>query len=351
MTGKRARLGRLLVAALLVVPLSLSTVPSSTAAPNEDSLAAAQARYDQLNEHLSLYVEQYNAAQVKLDEIRTKLAQARQERDTARQAADDARRELARRAVVAYQGVGSQLGMLLNAENPADFSDRLEFLNTLAQNDTDLANEAETQGELADRAAAEYSAAVAEQTKLVEALANKKEQINAGIAEQKALIAKYEEAIRKAEQRRQQRLEQQQQQQQDTGGIGGTTGDTTGTPPPVDGAGARAAINAAYSVLGTPYKWGGSSPEEGFDCSGLTMWSWAHAGVSLPHSSAAQYSVLPHVDRSQIQPGDLLFFYSPIHHVGLYIGGNSMIDANHPGDVVAIRPITWDYYVGAGRPG
>src|SRR5581483_8301915 len=123
-----------------------------------------------------------------------------------------------------------------------------------------------------------------------------------------------------------------------------------GGPPPAPNPNAQAAVDAAYSVIGTPYVYGAADPNVGFDCSGLTMWAWAHAGVSLPHSSEMQYQVLPHVDRTDLQPGDLLFFYSPIHHVGLYIGGNNMIDANHPGDVVNIRPITWDVYVGAARP-
>ena len=81
------------------------------------------------------------------------------------------------------------------------------------------------------------------------------------------------------------------------------------------------------------------------------MWAWAHAGVSLPHSSAMQYGVTRRVDRSDLQPGDLLFFYSPIHHVAMYVGGGMMIEAPHTGSFVRKVPVYWQYYVGAGRPG
>lgn len=107
--------------------------------------------------------------------------------------------------------------------------------------------------------------------------------------------------------------------------------------PPSSGAGA--AIAAAQSVMGTPYLWAGSSPATGFDCSGLTMWAWARAGKSLPHSSSAQYAATQRISLDQLQPGDLVFFNNPISHVGLYIGGGMMIHSPHTGDVVKVSPI------------
>ncbi len=108
---------------------------------------------------------------------------------------------------------------------------------------------------------------------------------------------------------------------------------------PVSG-GASAAIAAAQSVMGTPYKWAGSSPSTGFDCSGLTMWAWARGGRSLPHSSSAQYAATQRISLDQLQPGDLVFFNNPISHVGLYIGGGMMIHSPHTGDVVKVSPIS-----------
>ncbi|MBV9950640.1 MAG: C40 family peptidase [Acidimicrobiia bacterium] len=119
--------------------------------------------------------------------------------------------------------------------------------------------------------------------------------------------------------------------------------------PPV-GVGADAAIAAARSVLGVRYTWGGASPSTGFDCSGLVMWAWAHGGRSLPHSSAAQYSSTQHISMSDLQPGDLVFYGSPIHHVALYIGGGQIIHAPHTGSYVQVASVYyWSDVAGAGR--
>jgi len=120
--------------------------------------------------------------------------------------------------------------------------------------------------------------------------------------------------------------------------------------PAVSGR-AGAVVAAAISVLGTPYHFAQASPGSGFDCSGLTMWAWAHAGVSLSHSAQVQYDTTAHVPVSAAQPGDLLFFYSPIGHVGLYVGNGLMIHSPYTGTVVQYRPVDWGMVVGVGRPG
>lgn len=102
---------------------------------------------------------------------------------------------------------------------------------------------------------------------------------------------------------------------------------------PTNGSVASIAIAAAQSQLGVPYVWGGASPGGGFDCSGLTMWAYAQAGVSLPHYTVSQEQVGRVVPLSQIQPGDLVFYWGA-GHVALYVGGGSVIHAPHTGDVV-----------------
>jgi cell wall-associated NlpC family hydrolase len=114
-------------------------------------------------------------------------------------------------------------------------------------------------------------------------------------------------------------------------------------------AAAQKAIATASSYLGTPYKWGGASPSTGFDCSGLAQFSYAQAGVSLPRVAADQANVGQAVDRSSLQPGDLVFFKDStgyVHHVGMYLGNDQFIQAPHTGDVVKISSLDEPYYAG-----
>jgi peptidoglycan DL-endopeptidase CwlO len=120
-------------------------------------------------------------------------------------------------------------------------------------------------------------------------------------------------------------------------------------PAPASTAGI--AVSAAQGQLGVPYKFAASSPGVAFDCSGLTKYAWGKAGVYLPHQSASQYATTPHVPKDQAQPGDLIFYYSPIGHVAIYLGGGMMIHAPATGDVVKVSPVNWGKVVGVSRPG
>ncbi|MFJ5550781.1 NlpC/P60 family protein [Streptomyces sp. NPDC093225] len=112
---------------------------------------------------------------------------------------------------------------------------------------------------------------------------------------------------------------------------------------------AAEAVAFAYGALGKPYVWGATGPGS-FDCSGLTQAAWRSAGVSLPRTTYTQINAGQRVSRSQLAPGDLVFFYSGISHVGLYIGGGRMIHAPHPGAPVRIAPIDQMPFAGAARP-
>ncbi len=119
--------------------------------------------------------------------------------------------------------------------------------------------------------------------------------------------------------------------------------------PTANTVGAQA-LQAALSKRGDPYVWGAAGPNE-FDCSGLVLWAYAQEGISLPHYTGDQWDSGVHVARADLEPGDLVFFYPNISHVGLYIGNGLMVDAPDSGDVVKVQPIYWNNFVGAVRIG
>ncbi|MCD0452273.1 NlpC/P60 family protein [Actinocorallia sp. API 0066] len=119
--------------------------------------------------------------------------------------------------------------------------------------------------------------------------------------------------------------------------------------PPVPGAGKAAeALRHALTQLGRPYVWGAAGPSS-YDCSGLVLWAYAKVGINLPHYTGAQWNAGTHIAREDLQPGDLVFFYNDLHHVGLYIGDGLMVHAPQTGDVVKISPIGNRPYAGAVR--
>jgi cell wall-associated NlpC family hydrolase len=126
----------------------------------------------------------------------------------------------------------------------------------------------------------------------------------------------------------------------------------SGTAPanlPAPKGAASVAVAAATAQLGKPYVYAGAGPDA-FDCSGLTMYAWGEAGVSMSHSATLQYTSFPHVPIDQLQPGDLVVFGHPIHHVGIYVGNGTMIEAPHTGAFVRYASIHRRDYVGGSRP-
>ncbi|MFI0450275.1 NlpC/P60 family protein [Actinomadura sp. 6N118] len=124
---------------------------------------------------------------------------------------------------------------------------------------------------------------------------------------------------------------------------------------------AMGAVRAALSQLGVPYSWGGGSASgpsygtaqgrniKGFDCSGLTLYAYAQVGIGLPHYTGSQFTAGTRVSQSQLQPGDLVFFYSDLHHMGLYIGGGKMVHAPQTCDVVKVSSISGRPFAGGVR--
>jgi peptidoglycan DL-endopeptidase CwlO len=358
MTRTRKRTARLLAAALFGVPVLLGSLASSQAAPSsqqkEQEIAAAKQQLDALNHDLEILVEKVNTTQAKLQEVQARLADARATRDAAAADAADARAQLSERAVAAYEGAGSQIDVLLQADDFGDFNDRLQYMGALAQSDADLAARADSAGSRAEWAAQQYAEVSAEQQKLLDQLRNDEASFKAKIDAQTHHVASLQEAYDKwkAAQIAAAKAAERAAAQA-ASNSGGTIPIVGGNPPPINGSGASAAIAAAKQQIGVPYVWGTMNPGVSFDCSGLTAYAWGRAGVYLPHSSTMQAAATPDVSQSSMQAGDLVFFYSPISHVGLYIGGGQMIDASHsgPGGEVNIRTVYWDNFTVGGRVG
>ena len=353
MTGTRTRITRLLVAVVFALPVLLSGLSiASLAAPSAEDVEAAKAKLAGLQHEFEVVAEQYNDAKYRLALIERKLAEARDQRDIAEQQAQRAESRLATRAVQAYVGTGSQVDGLLGAESIAEFSDRLEFMGAVAEGDAEIARTASNARQEADWASDRFAATLNERQRQVATIENQLDRLDSMIGEQASLYEELNQDRNDFLAAQRAALEQARQvAAQDS------PPDTTpfdGYVPPVNGSAAEIAVAAAKSVIGAPYVFGSADPSVGFDCSGLTSWAWSQAGVYIPHSSASQYSSLPHVPLGSVQPGDLIFYYSPISHVALYIGGGQIVHATHPGADGAVHIDSmygYDPPVGAARPG
>jgi len=338
-----------------------ATAVSATADSVSSKQAEARsvlAQIQQLDSSLERAIEAYDLANVKLQQIKHDLTTNTHDLVIAKRSLKAAQRQLSARLVELYtsQDQDSTLAVLLGSTSLDQMLSRIDASDRVGQQDalvlnqvTDLRREVQHREHVLKRAHAE-------QTQVVAQRAAAKASIQSQLGERRALLSSIhseiahlqaEERARQAELLREAQARQQSASTsvlvQTVGGVG--TG--TAPPPPTHGG----VVGYAESQLGVPYVWGGASPSTGFDCSGLVMWAFAQIGVSLPHNAAAQYGYGSYVPRSDLQPGDLVFFNN-LGHVGIYIGGNQFVEAPHTGDVVKISSISGWYastYYGARR--
>lgn len=355
LAGKRSAIARILVAVAIVVPsVVLASGPSLADPRIEERRDAALEKLRVLEYNLEAKIEAFNDLRYQKEQAQAKAREAADLKADAlaeEQASIDL---LAERAVDAYTSAGAQFDSLFDAASFTEFSDRLQFMGAIADNDADIAVQAQVAAARARWAEARYDEAAAELSDRLDKARAMLEDIKGLLDEQRDL---YDELDRKVDDyyAAQQAAAQQNAQDLSGGGGGGTPGGSIANCQDQSSRGA-VAVCAARAVIGTQYVWGSANPSVGFDCSGLTSWAWAQAGVYLPHSSAAQHSSLPHVPIGQAQVGDILFFYTPVSHVALYMGGGMMIHARHPGpggqvQVTSVSGYGERPYSYVGRPG
>jgi cell wall-associated NlpC family hydrolase len=208
------------------------------------------------------------------------------------------------------------------------------------------------------RQKAQLAGARAEQADVVAARAAYQRQVEAKLAARQELLAGIRseiERLQAAERARQRRLEAQARARLRTQAATVVAAEATAVAPTSVGVSAETpeaavapsaryggVVGIAMQYLGVPYRWGGSSPS-GFDCSGFVMYVYSQIGVSLPHNAAAQYGYGTSVSKSDLQPGDLVFF-NGLGHNGIYIGGGQFVHSPHTGDVVKISSLGDSWY-------
>jgi len=306
------------------------------------SISEVRDEVDKLDHEVVGVVEQVNVATENLKAAEKQL-RVIQDRVAAQQRSLDALQdEVGIYLTMAYRNAGvDETLQLLTSDDPRLFLDQATTLDQLSTQQADALRRLQLAKQELEQTKLTARQKLVEIDKVRDDLKAKEADVRKKLQRANALLSRLTAAQRAA-------LNTPSEPPPDS-----TTTQTTTAPSSVPASGrAKLAVNFAYAQLGKPYQWAADGPGS-YDCSGLTMAAWRVAGVSLPHSSGMQYGYGTHVSQSQLQPGDLVFFYSPISHVGIYIGGGKMIHAPRPGDVVKITSISGSYmpYVGATRPG
>ncbi|HEV2951861.1 MAG TPA: NlpC/P60 family protein [Actinomycetota bacterium] len=338
MTGSPSRRPRAPRASLLLIVLvaGVAVVPAaSLAAPSKEDVESAKQELLSLQRRFELVVERYNQARYELSRNESRLASTKAEMRKADNEARVALDRLSERAVAAYMGLGSQMDGLLNSDSITEFSDQLEFMGAVATSDAELATAAESARQRAEWAAQKYEEAVDVSRDRVAEMSRSRAEIDRLLDAQEALYqeleADYETFIEAQRAAADQAAAAEATVESPTSSTPPAgDGGSTGFVPPPDASKAQIAVQAAYAVVGTQYVWGSSDPSVGLDCSGVTVYAWRQAGVSLPHSSLAQYTSYPRIPLSAVQPGDLVYYGNFGPHIAIYVGGGQIIHASSP---------------------
>jgi peptidoglycan DL-endopeptidase CwlO len=355
----------------LVVLVSLAALFAAPAALAEPGPVAAKRAEAQtvmnqihgLDANLEQAVEAFNLANVKLGRIESDLRENRRELRIARSNLARARASLEARLIQMYTSGNADSGfaVLLGANSIEDLIERVDTVNRVSDQSGRVLKEVRKYRTAVRTRRVKLKEAHVEQARLVAERAAQKASIEGQLAQRQEMLSSIRSEIGRLQE--QERARQAQlaaaararlaSPQTGVEVLAASSGsiDSTEQPLPAAPPGRYGGVvGIAMQYLGTPYVYGGASPS-GFDCSGFVMYVFAQVGVSLPHNAAAQYGYGTPVSRSQLQPGDLVFF-NGLGHDGIYIGGGQFIHSPHTGDVVKISSLSGWYsstWVGARR--
>lgn len=301
--------------------------------------AGVQKQVAELDTKVEIASEAYNEANAAYKKVTTKVTATEKRLKKLKARQDTLQAHLDTRVEGMYRsGPLGFLEILFGASSFEEFSTSWDLLQQLSEQDADAVAELKSTRIEVTATKTELKTAQAQAKKERDALAQQKASIESQLAGRKKLLRGLESEIAQ--------LEKEAEAAAAKSWSPPSAGDSGGDPGTAPKGGV---VAIAKSKLGAPYVWAADGPNS-FDCSGFTMWVYAQVGVRLPHSSRAQYNSGPHVSKANLQPGDLVFFGSPIHHVGMYVGGGQYIHAPHTGDVVKISSLGRSDYVGACRP-
>ena len=343
---------------VVLASASLLAAGSATADPSlADKRAQAQsvlAEIQGIDAELGQASEAWNAANIRLDQIKAEQRANTKLLRLARKNLGAAHAALEARVVAIYTSGGqeSTLEMLMGATSLEDFLNRLETVDRVSQQDARVLEQVQTFRTGVQQRKAELAKARANQARIVAEQAARKQAIQGRLAERQRLLTSIRgeiEEIMAAERRRALAAAARRRGR----GCRRTRGPTRSTTSPrrprwrKRSRRRRPRATAAWSgsrcsTSACPYKWGGASPS-GFDCSGFIMYVYAQVGVSLPHYTGSLWGQGVAVSRGDLQPGDLVFF-NGLGHAGIYVGGGSFIHAPHTGDVVKVSSLSQDWY-------
>jgi len=347
-----------MVAGLLGLALLPATAQGDTIGDKQSEAARIEAEITANGRKADALSEQINGAQYRLDQAQAQIAAAEARIQAAQAQSDKLEALLAKRAVQIYKGAGHTTPLdAVDVQNVSELSARRKYASAASNKDNSLVSQlTKAREDLATQKAQQQTVKQQAQSER-DGLASAKSEIDTANAKQQqllgsvkgqiaTLIAQKQAAESAASAARVAAAAQAPRASSGGGGGGGGGGDSgsqdVGVSPgnfPAPSGAAGAAVAAAESKLGSPYVYAAAGPDT-FDCSGLVMWAYGQAGVGLPHYSGAQYGSTVHISRDALQPGDLIF-YGPggSDHVGMYVGGGTMIHAPHTGDVVRYAPI------------